>query len=610
MSVANQHIQNILKHLTSEPGVYRMFDKNQEIIYVGKAVNLKKRVSSYFVSNHSSSKTRALVAQISNIEITVTRSDKEALLLECTLIKQLRPKFNILMRDDKSYPYLLIQQGHDFPKMSVVRFKNLPKEGIYFGPYINAGRVYATIKLLQSIFKIRNCTDQEFARRIRPCLQYQIKRCSAPCVKLITKADYNATIKQLLKFLQGKDQDVFKYYQQKMDSAAERLAYEEAAIWRDNIKKLRLVQEQQAMICVRGDLDVIVIDIIQDLAGIIRVSIRDGSVISSEVFFPKIPNIDWYESLQHLWQEIFSDFVSSFYTTHNNQIPATILTSRNIEDKEMLMAFLGNCKIEVPHRGQKKDWLDFAIKNLAVAVKTHNIAYATIKERYQSLSDFLAIKAINRMECFDISHMQGQQTVASCVVFDNFGPSKKDYRIYNIKDITPGDDYAAMRQVILRRVKFYLQNPLMVPQVVIIDGGKGQVAEALQVLKDFMAAGMQVLGVSKGPMRKAGMEKLILANQSVECSLPSDSAALHLLQHIRDEAHRFAIKSHRVKRAKKNLESTLESIDGIGAVRRKTLLESFGGIRELSKASIDEIAKVPGISYDLAAKVFGHFHKD
>jgi excinuclease ABC subunit C len=606
----SQNILNILKHLTAEPGVYRMFDKKGEIIYVGKATNLKKRVKSYFVGQHASPKTQALVEQIDNIEVTVTRSDKEALLLECTLIKSLRPKFNILMRDDKSFPYLLIQQGHQYPKMTVVRLKQAPQKGLYFGPYPNAGSVYATIKLLQSIFKIRNCTDQDFARRVRPCLQYQIKRCSAPCVKLISQMDYQQSVSDAIRFLQGKNQDIFKQFQQNMDQAVEQLAFEEAATWRDKIKNLRMVQEQQAMICLQGDLDIIVIHVLQAYAGVIRVSVREGKVIASDVFFPKIPNIDWYESKEKLWQEIFSDFVSYYYSEHQSQIPKTILTTQRIENSAMLTSFLGSCRFQVPMRGQKKDWLNFAEKNLMQAIQTHQVAYATVRERYQALSDFLGIGEIEKMECFDISHTQGQQTVASCVVFDKLGPSKKDYRRYNIEGITPGDDYAAMRQVLIRRAKYYLQNAQSKPQVVIIDGGKGQVAVAVEILKDLMLDGLVVLGVSKGPLRKAGMEKLILAHQEKECTLPSDSKALHLLQHIRDEAHRFAITLHRAKRQKKSLESDLESIEGIGAVRRKTLLKSFGGIRELSRASIDEIAKVPGISYDLATKIFKYFHSE
>lgn len=601
-------LQNILKHLTAEPGVYRMLDKQGEIIYIGKATNLKKRVKSYFVGRQHSPKTKALVEQIQDIQITITRSEKEALLLECTLIKNLQPKFNILMRDDKSFPYLYIQQGHAYPKMMVMRLKHAPTKGLYFGPYPNASSVYATIKLLQNIFKLRNCTDQEFARRLRPCLQYQIKRCSAPCVKLIAESEYHQSVQDAVKFLQGKDQDIFKQFQTKMEEAVAKMAFEEAALWRDKIKSLRMVQEQQAMICLQGDMDAIAIEVMGAYAGVIRVSIREGKVISSEVFFPKIPNMDWYESKDEIWQEIFSDFVSYFYTQHPTQIPKVILSPRPLENASMLGSFLQQCQIIVPQRGQKKDWLNFAEKNLMQAIETHQVAWSTVHERYQDLSKLLGLDAIKRMECFDISHTQGDETVASCVVFDEHGPCKKDYRRFNIEGITPGDDYAAMRQVLLRRAKVYLQDEQKRPQLVIIDGGKGQVSVAVDVLKDLMLEGLVVLGVAKGPLRKAGMETLIIAHQGKELTLAHDSKALHLLQHIRDEAHRFAITLHRAKRQKKVLESSLQAIPGIGPLRRKVLLKNFGGIRELSRASVEEIAKVPGISYDLAQRIFDHFH--
>jgi excinuclease ABC subunit C len=610
LSAYSAEIQNTLKYLTEQPGIYRMLDKQGEVIYVGKATNLKKRVRSYFVKHHDSPKTRALVEQIHSIEITITRSEKEALLLECTLIKNLQPKYNILMRDDKSFPYLFIQQGHAYPKMIVLRLKNAPEKGLYFGPYPNAGSVYATINLLQTIFKLRNCSDQEFSRRTRPCLQYQIKRCSAPCVGLITAKDYEQSVSDAVRFLQGKAQDIFAQFQLKMDDAVLRLAFEEAAIWRDKIKNLRMVQEQQAMICLQGELEVVAIQIEQGFAGLIRVSVRQGKVIASDVFFPKIPNMNWYESKAQIWQEIFSDFISYYYSEHRMQIPKEILTTETVQDSEMLVSFLDSCRIQVPKRGQKKDWLDFAEKNLHQAIKNYQVSWSTVQERYQALSEFLGIPEIQRMECFDISHTQGQQTVASCVVFDGQGPSKKDYRRFNIEGITPGDDYAAMRQVLIRRSKFYLQEPNLRPQVVLIDGGVGQVNVAVEVLKDLILDGMLVLGVSKGPSRKAGMEKLILVHRDQECSLPSDSKALHLIQYIRDEAHRFAITLHRAKRQKKVLESSLESIPGIGHARRKLLLKSFGGIRELSRASIDEIAKLPGISYDLASRIFNHFHPE
>lgn len=606
-------IKTLLKHLTAEPGVYRMLDKQGQVIYVGKATNLKKRVKSYFSSKQLPPKSAALVEQIYDIDITVTRSEKEALLLECNLIKSLQPKYNILMRDDKSFPYLYIQQGHDFPRMKAVRLKSKPETGYYFGPYPNVADMYATMHLLQTIFKLRDCSDREFSSRSRPCLQYQIKRCSAPCVGLISRHDYQQTVAEALAFLQGKHPHIFTDFQIKMEEAVAHLAFEEAATWRDKIKALRMVQEQQSMISLQGDLDVVTLAFDKGIAAIIRVVVREGKVLASDTFFPKVPNLDWYVDEDNLWQELFSDFISYYYHDHHSAIPTLILTSRTIRDEAMLIACLEGlsghrCRFSVPSRGQKKDWLSFAEHNLQQALSAYQSSWITIQHRYQALADFLQIPSIHRMECFDISHTQGELTVASCVVFDDQGPLKKDYRRFNITGIKAGDDYAAMRQVLSRRMKYYLEHPELCPKLVVIDGGKGQVSVATEVLRDFMTRGMIVLGVSKGPLRKAGMEKLILAHLNQEISLPPEHPGLHLLQHIRDEAHRFAITLHRQKRQKKVLDSSLETIPGIGRARRKLLLQRFGGTRELARASIEEIAKIPGISMALAAKIFEHFH--
>jgi excinuclease ABC subunit C len=606
-------LESLLKHLTSEPGIYRMLDDKGEVIYVGKATNLKNRVRSYFKSKHLSPKTKALVSQIHDIQITVTRSEKEALLLECNLIKTLQPKYNILMRDDKSFPYIYIQQAHAFPRMKTVRLKQKIEKAYYFGPYPNVSSMYETMHLLQTIFKLRDCQDQDFAHRIRPCLQYQIKRCSAPCVGFISTDEYEKSVQNALAFLQGKHQGIFDEFYQRMNLAVTNLAFEEAAIWRDKIKHLRLVQEQQAMISLQGDLDIIEIAFEKGVVGIIRVVVREGKVLASDLFFPKIPNIDWYVDEEEIWQEIFSDFVSYYYSEHSQQIPPCILTSKKVIDERMLLTLLEDlshhrCQFLVPTRGQKKDWLLFAKHNLQQGLQKRQSAWTTVQQRYEALAHFLNISKITRMECFDISHTQGTSTVASCVVFDDQGPLKKDYRRYNITGIEPGDDYAAMRQVLLRRSKVYLQHPQQRPTLVVIDGGKGQVSVAKDVLKVFMLEGMLVIGVSKGPLRKAGMEKLIIAHLDKELTLPPEHLGLHLLQHIRDEAHRFAITLHRQKRQKKALDSSLEQIPGIGRLRRKLLLQYFGGIRELSRASIDEIAKVSGIGYDLAKKIFEHFH--
>jgi len=600
--------KTFLKHLSSKPGIYRMYDAGGEVIYVGKANNLKNRVRSYFNAQQSS-KTQALVAQIDRIEVTVTSSEKEALLLETTLIKSLRPKYNILMRDDKSFPYIYVQQGHLYPKMKTLRLAQQPDKGYYFGPYPNASSMRATLHLLQTIFKLRDCQDSDFAHRQRPCLQYQIKRCSAPCVGLISAADYQTSVNRALSFLQGKTSEVFAAFQARMQEAAATMHYEEAAQWRDKIKLLRRVQEQQAMIRPQGDLDVIDVQIAYGQVGVIRVVVREGRVLASDVSYPQVKNMDWYQDAERLWQDAITTFISDFYRQAPQVIPALLLVAKPLDDAEVLTEILtelgqGICQIQVPKRGEKKAWLDFAHKNLLHSLEAEQKSWMRLSVAYQTLAEILKLEKIERMEAFDISHTQGELTVASCVVFDAHGPLKKDYRRFNIEGITPGDDYAAMRQVLERRAKAYQQNPSLRPDLLVIDGGLGQVRVAQEVLGQTQV----ILGIAKGPSRKAGMETLILADARQMFQLDPKNPALHLLQHLRDEAHRFAITLHRQKRQKRGLDSSLLSIPGIGPVRRRQLLQFFGGIHDLSRASIEEIAKVPGINLELAGKIFAHFH--
>lgn len=600
--------KTFLKHLSAKPGIYRMYDAEGEVIYVGKANNLKNRVRSYFTGVQSP-KTQALVAQIERIEVTVTSSEKEALLLETTLIKSLRPKYNILMRDDKSFPYIYVQQGHAYPKMKTLRLAQQPDEGYYFGPYPNASSMRATLHLLQTIFKLRDCQDADFAHRQRPCLQYQIKRCSAPCVGLISAAEYQTSVNRALSFLQGKTSAVFAEFQTRMQQAAEAMHYEEAAQWRDKIKLLRRVQEQQAMIRPQGDLDVIDVHIAYGQVGVIRVVVRAGRVLASDVSYPQVKNMDWYQDTETLWQDAITAFISDFYRQAPQVIPALLLVAKPLADVLVLSEILTDlaqrlCQIQVPKRGEKKDWLDFAHKNLIHSLEAEQKSWLRLSRAYQTLAELLKLDKIERMEAFDISHTHGELTVASCVVFDAHGPLKKDYRRFNIEGITPGDDYAAMRQVLERRAQAYQQNPAVRPDVVVIDGGLGQVKIAKAILGETQV----ILGIAKGPTRKAGMETLILADDYQMFSLEPTNEALHLLQHLRDEAHRFAISLHRQKRQKRGLDSSLLSIPGIGPVRRRQLLQFFGGIQDLSRASVEEIAKVPGINLELAGKIFAHFH--
>jgi len=606
-------LQHILTHLTSEPGVYRMLDADGHVLYVGKAANLKKRVSSYFTKHDNSPKTKSLVSQIVSIDVSITRSETDALLLESSLIKSLRPKYNVLMRDDKSYPFIHIDTDHPFPKIEIKRCKKKPKQGDFFGPYPSALAVRETLNLIQKVFKIRNCSDSYFSARARPCLQYQIKRCSAPCTAYISQKDYQQSLTDAKRFLQGRSHQILDELANRMQKAVDQLAFEEAAVIRDQIKQLRLVQEQQGVVQASGDADVIVIEARPGFACIQCVRIRQGEVLASESFFPTVPLQHLEDDEDTIWQQVFTAFISYYYIDMPERIPGLIITEHAVADKTTLQDMLSglrgkSCQIKHSIRGANVRWLDFARNNLRLAVSKHNISANTMNARFEALADFAGLpQGISRMECFDISHTQGSSTVASCVVFDEQGPCKREYRRFNLSGITPGDDYAAMDQAITRRYKRLAQEGHL-PDVLIIDGGKGQVAVAKRVLAALELDGIVILGVAKGPTRKVGWERLILANQSQECILPADSPALHLLQHIRDEAHRFAIAAHRKKRQKASLDSSLESLSGIGPKRRQALLRRFGGLRELATASVEELTKVQGISEELAMRIYQHFH--
>jgi len=611
----NPELALFLTKLPNDPGIYRMLNDAGTVLYVGKASNLKKRVSSYFSKQNTGAKTRSLVSQIHSIEIAVTRSETEALLLESNLIKTLRPKYNILLRDDKSYPYIHLSKHPNFPRLELYRAKKKPLSGDFFGPYPSTTAVRETLLTIQKVFKIRNCRDSYFNARSRPCLQYQIKRCTAPCVDYISPEDYQQSVNDAVRFLQGKSQVILDELTRRMEAAVEALRFEEAAQIRDQIKHLRLVQEQQGMMQLQGDADAIAIEVKPGFACIQCVTIREGQVLNSQVFFPAVPiqMLDDEQDLDSLWQETFEAFVSYYYLDTPERIPALIISNQVLADhtvlEEILTQYRGKvCKIQINPRGSKSRWLDFALNNLRVSLTDYNNKHTTTTQRYKALESVLGLTtSIERMECFDISHTQGSSTIASCVVFDKQGPTTSEYRRFNIEGITPGDDYAAMEQAITRRFKRLIEYQSL-PDVLIIDGGKGQVGVAKRVLEQLNVVDVIILGVAKGPMRKAGWEKLILVNESREFILPEDSKALHLLQHIRDEAHRFAITAHRKKRQKVGLESTLEKIEGVGAKRRQALLHRFGGLRDLSKAPVEEIAKVPGISQSLAQRIFDHFH--
>ncbi|MBJ16113.1 MAG: excinuclease ABC subunit C [Legionellaceae bacterium] len=606
-------IKKCLTALPESPGVYQMICADTTL-YVGKARNLKKRVSSYFNKQLISTKIQSLVSQIQAIEIHVTQTETEALLLESNLIKSLRPKYNVLMRDDKSYPYLFINTHHSFPRLELYRGKKKPKQGLSFGPYPSVAAVKETLHLMQKVFLIRNCRDGYFAHRSRPCLQYQIKRCTAPCVGYISQTEYQQAVSEAIMFLQGKSQLIIERLLVEMNDAVAQLHFEQAALKRDKIKSLRMIQERQSISYTHGEADVIAFEARQDFACVQCISIRDGQVVASQRFFPVLPKTwlsDVYDIKHASWaQQVLEAFITHHYGQMPDTIPDLLIIDKRIHNAAALQTLLTSlrgrkCRVQTCVQGAKKRWVEFAQNNLQLAIKEYYAKEEKLTEQYQALAKLLHITApIKRMECFDISHTQGHLTVASCVVFDQKGPNKSLYRQFNITGITPGDDYAAMNQALTRRYQRLLAEDNL-PDLLIIDGGKGQISAAMQVLTHLNIIDLPVLGIAKGPQRKAGLERLIYQGQ--EFALAADSAVLHLLQHIRDEAHRFAITRHRQKRQKAATQSSLEDIEGVGAVRRRALLQRFGGIKALAQAPLEEIMKVRGIHQELAARIYQYF---
>jgi excinuclease ABC subunit C len=606
-------LRSILANLPDSPGVYRMRDADNRVIYVGKAASLAKRVQSYFNQSDQGRKTRALVSHIVSLDVSVTRSETEALLLESQLIKALRPKYNILMRDDKSYPYLHVDVSHAFPSFGLVRTKKNPQKKGYFGPYPSVTAVRDTLNMIQKLFKLRNCRDGDFATRKRPCLQHQIGRCEAPCVGLISREAYAQSVQDTVRFLEGKSQQLLRDLTKRMDEAVESMAFEQAAILRDQIKHVRLTQEQQGVSLRSGDADIIVSEVKAGFACVQWVSVRGGEILDTQAFFPTLPRAGLEE--EALKQAVFEAFVSHYYLDTPARIPGLILTNQEVENKtsweEVLQTSRGRvCRIQRASRGMRARWVAFAVDNLARAVSARSASAQQLEVRYEVLQTALKLDApITRMVCFDISHTQGTDTVASCVVFDRQGPCKSAYRRLNIRDITPGDDYAAMAQAVTRYFKALTRDAKPWPELAIIDGGKGQVSVAKKALSVLKGPPMMVLGVAKGPARKAGLERLVRGEDLQEMSLAPDSPALHLLQHIRDEAHRFAITAHRKKRQKTALSSSLDGIPGVGEKRRQALLKRFGGMRELLKVSQEEIEKVEGINRMLAKRIYDYLHE-
>ena len=594
-----------LKNLTSQPGVYRMYNSQGEVIYVGKAKNLKKRVSSYFRTHLDNAKTRSLVSQIADMDVTVVNSETEAFLLENNFIKKYKPRYNVVMRDDKSYPFIFLSD-HEHPRLSFHRGPQ-KKKGEYFGPYPSAWSVRESLRSMQRIFPVRQCEDSYYRARSRPCLQYQMQRCSAPCVEgYVSDEEYKEQVNFARLFLKGKNQQVIGELVEKMEKASEALNFEAAARYRDQINALRKVQERQWVAGTQDEMDVFGFALKGNMACIQVMFIREGQLLGSKAFFPKVPNIADE-------QEVFESFFLQFYLAGNKVIPKQIVLSNSLNDEEAIAKVLASEAGHKVHffkgaREEKRKYLQLAQSNAQAALDAQYSQQKSVFARYLDLEGALEVDT-QRMECFDISHTSGQQTVASCVVFNREGPLKSDYRRYNIEGITPGDDYAAMAQALKRRYKS-VKEVQKIPDLLLIDGGKGQLAQAEAFFEEWPHDKKpMLLGVAKGTTRKPGLETLILAGSHEVLPMDSHSPGLHLVQHIRDESHRFAITGHRNRRQKVKTTSSLESIPGIGAKRRQTLLKFMGGLQGLKKASKDEIASVPGISQELADTIYDHLHQ-
>lgn len=595
-----------LSTVTSQPGVYRMYDATGTVIYVGKAKDLKKRLVSYFRQQVGSRKTETLVKNIAQIDVTVTHTETEALLLEHNYIKLYQPRYNVLLRDDKSYP-LIFLSADSHPRLAVHRGAKHAK-GEYFGPFPNSYAVRETLALLQKLFPIRQCENSVYRNRSRPCLQYQIGRCLGPCVAgLVSEEEYRQQVDYVRLFLSGKDQQVLHQLIERMENASKSLNFEEAARIRDQIQAVRRVTERQFVSGNSDDLDVIGVAFESGMACLHVLFIRQGKVLGSRSYFPKVPGgTDMSEVVQ--------TFVGQFYLQGSQMrtLPAEILLDFTLPEKDLLaesLSELAGRKIQIQSkpRGDRARYLKLARTNAATALTTKLSQQSTIHQRLAELAKVLNLAEINRMECFDISHTMGEQTVASCVVFDSNGPLRSEYRRYNITGITPGDDYAAMAQVLKRRYGKALEEK-KIPDVIFIDGGKGQLGMAIDVFNSLNVTWDKnkplLIGIAKGADRKAGLETLFFVPEGEGIALPSDSPALHVIQHIRDDSHNHAITGHRQRRAKVRNTSALELIDGVGPKRRQVLLKYMGGLQPLLNASVEEIAKVPGISQALAEKIY------
>lgn len=618
-----------LEVMSQRPGVYRMLDHGGAVLYVGKAKNLKKRVSNYFRSSGLDTKTMALVSHITAIDVTVTNSETEALLLEQNLIKKFRPPYNIQLRDDKTYPYIMLTHKDAYPRLAFYRGAR-KRDATFFGPYPSASAVRESLALLQKVFRVRQCEDSYFRNRSRPCLQHQIGRCTAPCVGLIAPTDYAVDVQDASLFLQGKSDTLIQTLGQRMEQKAMELAFEQAARLRDKIVDLRRIQSQQIISGDGNDADVMAAVLEGAYTCVHVICIRGGRIMGSRNYFPK-------DKLSDNATELLEAFVAQYYLRENAElvpglIPAEVIVHPPLSDhlslQEALSAAAGHTvRLMGKVRSHRARWQEMAVNNANQALQSLVNNRQTMVQRFELLQEALGLQSVpQRIECFDISHTMGESTVGACVVFDQGGPLKSDYRRYNITDVQPGDDYAAMEQALTRRYA-KLSNQLQdsqadaadsellaskVPDILLIDGGKGQLTQAVQVLKNCQLPELTLIGIAKGISRRAGQETLFLATDAgfSEIVIDTHSPALHLLQQIRDEAHRFAITGHRARRAKTRQQSPLEQIPGLGPARRRELLKYFGGQQEIQRASEADLARAPGISTKLAAVIYEALHNE